>query len=85
MNKLNHVAFIMDGNGRWGKKRGRGRNFGHFKGVETVKKTGSTRGGGSGGERPWLPAIPAPGALGGRQNRGAAARTGAPPPCAPVC
>jgi len=38
MNKLNHVAFIMDGNGRWGKKRNRGRNFGHFKGVETVKK-----------------------------------------------
>ena len=38
MNKLNHVAFIMDGNGRWGKKRGRGRNFGHLKGVETVKK-----------------------------------------------
>ena len=38
MNKLNHVAFIMDGNGRWGKKKGRGRNFGHFKGVETVKK-----------------------------------------------
>ena len=38
MNKLNHVAFIMDGNGRWGKKRGKGRNFGHLKGVETVKK-----------------------------------------------
>jgi undecaprenyl diphosphate synthase len=38
MNKLNHVAFIMDGNGRWGEKRNRGRNFGHFKGVETVKK-----------------------------------------------
>ena len=38
MNELNHVAFIMDGNGRWGKKNGRGRNFGHFKGVETVKK-----------------------------------------------
>ena len=38
MNKLNHVAFIMDGNGSWGKKRGRGRNFGHLKGVETVKK-----------------------------------------------
>ena len=36
MNKLNHVAFIMDGNGRWGKKRARGRNFGHLKGVETV-------------------------------------------------
>ena len=38
MNKLNHVAFIMDGNGRWGKKRGKGRNFGHLKGLETVKK-----------------------------------------------
>jgi undecaprenyl diphosphate synthase len=38
MNKLNHIAFIMDGNGRWGKKRGKGRNFGHLKGVETVKK-----------------------------------------------
>ena len=35
MNKLNHIAFIMDGNGRWGKGRG---NFGHLKGVETVKK-----------------------------------------------
>ncbi len=38
MNKLNHVAFIMDGNGRWGKKKNKGRNFGHLKGVETVKK-----------------------------------------------
>ena len=38
MNKLNHIAFIMDGNGRWGKKKKRGRNFGHFKGVETIKK-----------------------------------------------
>ncbi len=38
MNKLNHIAFIMDGNGRWGKKNNRGRNFGHLKGVETVKK-----------------------------------------------
>ena len=28
----------MDGNGRWGKKRKKGRNFGHLKGVETVKK-----------------------------------------------
>ena len=28
----------MDGNGRWGKKKGRGRNYGHLKGVETVKK-----------------------------------------------
>ena len=38
MNKLNHIAFIMDGNGRWGKKKGKGRNFGHLKGVETVKR-----------------------------------------------
>jgi len=28
----------MDGNGRWGKKKGKGRNFGHLKGIETVKK-----------------------------------------------
>ncbi len=38
MNRLNHVAFIMDGNGRWGKKRNKGRNFGHLNGVKTVKK-----------------------------------------------
>ena len=38
MNSLNHVAFIMDGNGRWGLKKKRGRNYGHLKGVETVKK-----------------------------------------------
>jgi undecaprenyl diphosphate synthase len=36
MNKLNHVAFIMDGNGRWGKKRKKGRNHGHLNGVKTV-------------------------------------------------
>ena len=38
MNKLNHIAFIMDGNGRWGKKRNKSRNYGHLKGVDTVKK-----------------------------------------------
>jgi len=38
MNKLNHIAFIMDGNGRWGKKKRKSRNFGHYKGVSTVKK-----------------------------------------------
>ncbi len=38
MNELNHVAFIMDGNGRWGIKKNRGRNYGHLRGVETVKK-----------------------------------------------
>ena len=38
MNILNHVAFIMDGNGRWGIKKKRDRNYGHIKGIETVKK-----------------------------------------------
>ena len=38
MNKVNHVAFIMDGNGRWGQRKKKGRNFGHLKGLETVKK-----------------------------------------------
>ena len=38
MNPLNHIAFIMDGNGRWGQKIKRGRNYGHLKGLETVKK-----------------------------------------------
>ena len=42
MNKLNHVAFIMDGNGRWGQKKNKGRNFGHLNGVKTVKKTVET-------------------------------------------
>ena len=38
MNDLNHVAFIMDGNGRWGLKRKRSRNFGHLAGVKAVQK-----------------------------------------------
>jgi undecaprenyl diphosphate synthase len=38
MNKLNHIAFIMDGNGRWGQEKNKGRNFGHLNGVKTVKK-----------------------------------------------
>ena len=33
-----HVAIIMDGNGRWGLKRKRSRNYGHKKGIETVEK-----------------------------------------------
>ena len=37
MNRLTHIAFIMDGNGRWGNKKKKGRNFGHLKGVEVVK------------------------------------------------
>jgi len=37
MNQLNHVAVIMDGNGRWGLKRNKSRNFGHLKGIKTVE------------------------------------------------
>lgn len=34
---INHIAFIMDGNGRWAKKRGLPREFGHKKGAQTFK------------------------------------------------
>ena len=37
MNKLNHVAIIMDGNGRWGLKKKGLRNYGHIKGLKTVE------------------------------------------------
>jgi undecaprenyl diphosphate synthase len=33
-----HVAFIMDGNGRWAKNKGQHRLFGHAAGVESVKE-----------------------------------------------
>jgi len=33
-----HVAFIMDGNGRWAKNQGQHRLFGHAAGVESVKE-----------------------------------------------
>ncbi len=36
--KLQHIAIIMDGNGRWAKKRGLPRSVGHKKGAETVKE-----------------------------------------------
>ena len=38
MNKLNHIAFIMDGNGRWGIKKKKSRNYGHLEGVKIVQK-----------------------------------------------
>ena len=38
MNRINHIAIIMDGNGRWGRKRGKSRNYGHTKGVEVIQK-----------------------------------------------
>lgn len=33
----NHVAIILDGNGRWAKKRGMPRNYGHIQGAKTVE------------------------------------------------
>ncbi len=36
--KIGHVAFIMDGNGRWAQKRGMPREYGHKFGAEALKK-----------------------------------------------
>ena len=38
MNPLNHVAIIMDGNGRWGLKHKNSRNIGHKAGLNVVEK-----------------------------------------------
>ena len=38
MNPLNHVAIIMDGNGRWGLKHKNSRKAGHKAGLKTVEK-----------------------------------------------
>jgi len=38
MNPLNHVAIIMDGNGRWGLKNKNSRNLGHKEGLKVVEK-----------------------------------------------
>ncbi len=38
MNPLNHVAIIMDGNGRWGLKYKNSRNAGHKAGLKTVER-----------------------------------------------
>ena len=38
MNPLNHVAIIMDGNGRWGLRHKNSRNAGHKAGLNTVEK-----------------------------------------------
>ena len=37
MNPLNHVAIIMDGNGRWGLKNKNSRNEGHLAGLNTIE------------------------------------------------
>ena len=33
-----HIAIIMDGNGRWAMERGKERSFGHQAGVDTVRR-----------------------------------------------
>lgn len=38
MNIPNHVAIILDGNGRWAKAKGMPRNYGHVQGAKTVEK-----------------------------------------------
>lgn len=38
--RLQHIAFIMDGNGRWAQKRGMPREVGHTQGAATFKKIG---------------------------------------------
>jgi len=37
MKDINHVAIIMDGNGRWGLKKFKSRKFGHQRGIKTVE------------------------------------------------
>lgn len=38
INLPRHIAFIMDGNGRWAKRRGMPRNYGHKKGSERISE-----------------------------------------------
>ena len=38
----NHIALIMDGNGRWAKAKGKDRSFGHQEGVVSVRKVVET-------------------------------------------
>jgi undecaprenyl diphosphate synthase len=38
MNKINHVAIIMDGNGRWGERKRKSRNFGHSNGIKIIER-----------------------------------------------
>ena len=38
-NSINHLAIIMDGNGRWAKQKNHPRGFGHERGAQTAKKS----------------------------------------------
>ena len=37
MNKIRHLAIIMDGNGRWARAKNKNRSYGHSKGLENLK------------------------------------------------
>ena len=37
MNPINHVAIIMDGNGRWGLREKKSRNAGHRAGLKPIE------------------------------------------------
>lgn len=37
-----HIAIIMDGNGRWATKRGKERSYGHQAGVDAVRRITSS-------------------------------------------
>lgn len=41
MNSLNHLAIIMDGNGRWAEKQGKNRTKGHQEGIKIVREISS--------------------------------------------
>ena len=38
MNIPEHVAIILDGNGRWAKQKGMPRNYGHMQGAKTLEE-----------------------------------------------
>ena len=38
MSVANHVAIIMDGNGRWALQKGKSRNYGHQCGLKAIEK-----------------------------------------------
>ena len=38
MNIPQHVAIILDGNGRWAKSKGMPRNYGHVRGAKNLEK-----------------------------------------------
>lgn len=42
MNIPQHVAIILDGNGRWAKSKGMPRNYGHVRGARIWKKSAVT-------------------------------------------